>query len=215
MSLLLSTAYAPPIEYFSLLYSLGSGTASVEACEHYVKQSYRNRCHIAGAGGREALTVPVVHRSGEKISIRDVRISDHSHWRHTHISALTTSYGASPFFEYYWDDIHSLIQRPHSHLWELNWELTTLLIQLLDLDVSLEATTTFAPVEELSGDYRYRIRPRQPIIDETFACPAYYQPFTERQGFVSELSVLDLIFNMGPEAPLILRASRKKDPKDK
>lgn len=209
MHLLLSSAYAPPIQYFAKLYAHQGQIVLIEAHEHYVKQSYRNRCHIVDSTGIVALTTPVVHRSGERLSIRDVRISAHNDWRRQHLSALATAYGASPYFEYYWDDVRSVIERSHTHLWELNWELILLLARLINMELELRETDNFAPVEERPLDYRYRIRPRQPLEDATFMCPRYYQPFAARTGFIGGLSMLDLLFNMGPESLIVLRDSIK------
>lgn len=209
MALHLSTAFAPPIQYFSKLYAEQGTSVYIEACETYVKQSYRNRCHILSPNGLQALTIPVEHSKVARSTTRDLRISGHSDWRHLHLQALATAYGPSPFFEYYWDDLHALIIHPYTHLWDLNMDLLELLIAWLDIDVTLYPTEHFTPPSDSScdWDWRYRIRPRQPIADPTFACPRYYQPFGARHGFVPDLSILDLIFNMGPEAPLILQRS--------
>lgn len=203
----LSTAYAPPIQYFAKLYAAQGNLVALEACETYVKQSYRNRCCILSPNGVQSLTIPVEHSGGEKIPIRLVRISAHNEWRHQHIQALATAYGSSPYFEYYWDEIRDAIVAPHVYLWDLNKALTLLLARLIDLDVNFVETEDFAPPSDEAGDWRYRIRPRRPEYDSGFRCPTYYQPFSSKHGFVGELSVLDLLFNMGPESLLVLRDS--------
>lgn len=205
MALLLSSAYAPPLQYMAKLYA--AGEACIEAHETYVKQSYRNRCSILTSTGVQSLTIPVEHSAEVRLETRSIRISDHGAWRHQHLQALATAYGTSPYFEYYWDDVRGVLERPYSLLWDLNVAMLTELIRLMGLEVSLRETTHFVPPSEEADDWRYRIRPRQPLPDASFACPTYYQPFAERTGFVANLSALDLLFNMGPESPLVLRDS--------
>ena len=99
---LLSSAYLAPVQYYTKLYAYAE--AYVEAYEHYVKQTYRNRCLIASPSGVQALTIPVVKPASDKCPMKDIRISDHGNWRHLHWNALETAYRNSPFFEYYADD---------------------------------------------------------------------------------------------------------------
>lgn len=205
MPLYLSTAYLPPVQYFCKLYALQGEKVYLEACESFVKQTYRNRCHILGAHGVEALSLPIEHSPASRV-IRDIRLSGHDRWQHRHIGAIETAYGASPYFEYYWDDIRPLIETASPWLWELNYQLTERIASLLPLELALCPTEQFLPPSGLSTDLRYSIRPKQAPEDETFAPQPYYQPHPG-QGFVPNLSILDLLFNMGPESLLVLRAS--------
>lgn len=207
---LLSIAYAPPIQYFVKLYEADGSKVYIEAHENYVKQSYRNRCIILCPNGSQTLTIPVEHLRDQKQSIRDVKISQHKDWQHQHLHAISTAYGASPYFEYYWDDIQSLISQPHKWLWELNWVLMHQLVQMLDLSVQLIPTSSFQPPAlEYPKDWRYKIRPRKTEPDDLFKPIPYYQQRYDRLGFIGNLSILDLLFNMGPEAILILKACSK------
>ncbi len=122
-TLLLATAYAPPVSYFVKLYEHVAGTIALEGCEHYIKQSYRNRCRILGPNGVQSLTIPVELPAGTKTPIREVRISDHGEWRHLHAQALRTAYGASPFFEFYADELMPFYERRYTYLWDFNAEL--------------------------------------------------------------------------------------------
>lgn len=203
-ALLLSTAYAPPIEYMIRLYRTQGQVAYLEAQEHFVKQSYRSRCHITGPNGLQALTIPVEHKANPMI--RDIRISDHGAWRHLHQGALMASYGRSPYFEYYWDDIRPFYEQGrYTYLWDFNWELLHCLSRLIDLELSLEPTQSFLPPEKQSSqDYRYRLSPKSIRQPEDISFDGYYQPFAERWGFVQALSIFDLIFNLGPESLLYL-----------
>lgn len=203
--LLLSTAYAPPIEYLVLLYRAAGEAVCIEAQESFAKQSYRSRCLIAGPNGVQTLSIPVEH--GRSNLIRDMRISEHGAWRHLHRGALMASYGSSPYFEYYWDDIAPFYERQYDFLWDLNWELLHCLAGLMELEMSLEATTNFAPVNNEPWDYRYRISPKAKVPLKDIQHPSYYQPFAERHGFIGGLSAFDLLFNLGPESLLLLRDS--------
>lgn len=203
--LLLSTAYAPPIEYLVRLYRAQDEQIYLESQESFVKQSYRSRCQIAGANGMQSLSIPVVH--GASNLIRDMRISEHGSWRHLHRGALMASYGSSPYFEYYWDDIVLFYERRYEFLWDLNWELLDCLARLMDLDINLHPTTDFAPIEDNSWDFRYSISPKSRKLPEDIQFIPYYQPFAERHGFIAGLSAFDLLFNLGPESLLLLRES--------
>lgn len=209
MTLLLSTAYAPPVQYFAYLMAAPEQLAYIEASESYLKQTYRNRCHILTAQGEQALSIPIEHSGGIPIPIKEVRLSEHGGWRHRHPQAIVTAYGASPFFEYYWDDLSFIWHRGYTHLWEINMELTNTISRLMGMEICLRETTTFVPPIEVSNalDCRYGIRPKQPMVDNRFVPEPYYQPYADRLGFVPNLSVLDLLFNMGPESLLVLQRS--------
>ena len=208
--LLLSTAYAPPISHFAKLYEYQGKAIGLEAQEHYLKQSYRNRCRILSPNGVQALTIPVEQSLSLKTKIRDVRISEHGSWRHLHAQALRTAYGASPFFEYYADELLPFYERRYSFLWDFNEELLRVLIRQLQLEVNWSATEEFAdPAEECpeTCDLRYVIHPKKRHSVAGLMRPPYYQLYQDRFGFVEELSILDLLFEMGPESLLILRDS--------
>lgn len=206
-SLLLSTAYAPPLEYMALLYTREAEPVYIEAHEHIVKQSWRNRCDILTANGVQSLTIPIERPLGGKTPIKEVRISEHGSWRHLHEYALRSSYGSSPYFEFYWDDILPFYQRRYDFLWDFNRDLLSTICRLIGLEVELVETTDFAvPTEHNSLDYRYRLHPR--LLDRaslTEDYPRYYQPFAHKNGFMPELSVYDLLMNKGPESLLYLR----------
>ena len=197
----LSTAYLAPVSYYTQL--MAGERVVIEQCENYVKQTYRNRALIATASGVMPLTIPVEHKGGEKILMRDLRISDHGNWRHLHWQALQAAYDKSPFFEYYADDFRPFYEgRPTHYLLEFNQMLQQLVCSLLNLNVEPQLTQEY----EKEGDFidlRYDISPKKPCI---IANPEpYYQVFAPSQGFLSDLSIVDLLFNMGPEALLVLK----------
>ena len=203
-SVILSSAYLAPVQYFSKLYA--ASAVVEERAEHYVKQTYRNRCVIAAPSGPQALTIPT-ERTGAKTLMRDVRISEHGNWRHLHWHALTTAYEASPFFEYYADDFRPFYERPsHKYLCEFNADMRDMVLELLDLHPQISLTEHYADAEALGlADLREAIRPKHPAEDEHFVAKPYYQVFASRHGFLPNLSIVDLLFNMGPETRLVLR----------
>ncbi len=179
------------------------GSVLVEACENYQKQSYRNRCRIYAAGGPEVLQIPVCH--GESRLIRDIRIDWSREWLHQHKYAIISAYRSSPFFEYYWDDIESVLDSHHEFLFDLNMQLTERIASLMNLRTRFGVTGGFvAPSETLDAadpcDLRYAIHPKKSLPEGLFTFKEYYQVFSAKHGFIPDLSVLDLLFHEGPQA---------------
>jgi len=207
MTTVLSSAYFPPIEWFQQVFR--ADHCVVDAYEPFQKQSYRNRCLIGAPQGVQALSVPVSHdfpsRTGGDSGValmRDIRISDHGNWRHNHWNALCSAYGTSPFFEFYADDIRPFFEKRWTFLFDFNMEITQCLCELLELDKIPEPST--APIIHADCDLRQAIQPKNPLKNAHFIEKKYIQPFIERNGFQSNLSVLDLLFCLGNEAPLYL-----------
>ncbi|MDR3129262.1 MAG: WbqC family protein [Tannerellaceae bacterium] len=204
MEVYLSTAYLAPIQYYCRLLS---GTVYLETCEHFVKQSFRNRCLIGGANGLLTLTIPVEKpRSNLKIPIRDVRISEHGRWRHQHWQALVSAYRKSPFFDYYEEDFAPFYHRSSLHfLFDFNEELRRTVCHLLGITPIIRSTNIYFPSPP--NDYRNAIHPKHKVVDPLFLPISYYQVFSARHSFLPNLSIADLLFNEGPEALSILRHS--------
>lgn len=198
----LSTAYLAPVQYYAKLYHMQD--IRIEACENYLKQTYRNRCSIATANGVQALSVPIVKPDTLKCPTRDIRISDHGNWRHLHWNALVSAYNMSPFFEYYEEDFAPFYEKKREFLFDFNEELRVLICGLLDICPSVTFTEQY--LAEVPGtDLREAIRPKHPLPDPAFSAEPYYQVFREKHGFLPNLSIVDLLFNMGPESILVLR----------
>ncbi|MDR0989309.1 MAG: WbqC family protein [Prevotellaceae bacterium] len=204
---LLASAYLAPVSYYAKL--LAYGRARIEQFDHYVKQTYRNRCTIAAAAGRLDLTVPIVKPAGEKSLVRDIRISDHGRWRSLHWNALVAAYNHSPFFVYYADDLRPFYEQHIEFLVDFNEGLCRTLCGLLDLEPVMERTASYhAAAHEDEDDYRTLIQPKQPAgADTAFSAAPYYQVFEAQNGFLANLSIVDLLFNMGPESVLVLQRS--------
>lgn len=206
----LSSAYLAPVEYYTKL--LAYDRVFVEQHDHYQKQTYRNRCTIAAPDGELALSIPTVKPDSPKCPLRDIRISDHGNWRHLHWHAIESAYNHTPFFEYYKDDFRPFYEKRYEFLADFNEELCHLVCSLIDLHPLLERTsayrTAFAPDE---ADFRDRIHPKREFAreDPEFFPQPYYQVFQERLGFLPNLSIIDLLFNMGPESLLVLQQSHR------
>lgn len=160
--------------------------------ERYVKQTSRNRCEIATANGKQVLTVPVTVQGVQKV--REVLVSEHGNWRHHHWEALKSAYGMSPFFDYYQDDIYPFFDEQAFH--DNHWE------HLYDYNMAI-----IEKIKELLGVANVPITPLSLHITSPIPPIKYYQTFQKKNGFIAGLSILDLLFNEGPESILYLTSS--------
>lgn len=197
MAPLLCSAYLPPISHFLAMY--GQETVFIEAYDRYRKQTYRNRCLIAAANGVQALTIPVVKPEPGQL-MRDIRISSHGDWKHQHWNALASAYMNSPFFMYYQDDFRHIFEKEHTFLLDFNMELTETLLDLTGLKTAL--CLTDRNNKEVPQDLRHLINTDSTGTPST---EEYYQVFAQKNGFRQGLSMVDLLFNMGPESILVLK----------
>lgn len=205
MNVLLSSAYLAPIQYYSKLMQCGSNAAYIEGHDNYTKQTYRNRCMIADANGPLALTIPTEKTAEGKCLMRDIRISDHGNWRHQHWNALEAAYRHTPFFQYYEDDFRPFYEKKIAFLYDFNLQLTEMVCSLIGLDVTLKPTEEYLHKSDEMVDFRNVITPKIAWEeDKQFRPTEYYQVFREKHGFIPNLSIADLLFNMGPESILIL-----------
>ncbi|MDR3184991.1 MAG: WbqC family protein [Prevotellaceae bacterium] len=210
---LLSTAYWPPVQAFCKM--AGAATLALEQHEHYVKQTYRNRCLIYSANGILTLTVPVLRTPGAKMPIREVRIDYSEMWQRAHWRAIEAAYRSSAFFAYYADDFRPFYERREKFLFDLNEKILRLALELTGLNIAITYTGKFE-AEDLSRndtqgacyDGRYRITPKIPFsTDKKFKPQNYYQVFSSRNGFAANLSILDLLCNEGNNSLAVLQQS--------
>lgn len=200
--MLLPTAYFPPISYIRPIIS--SIVWKVEAYEHFVKQTIRNHCEIYGANGRLKLTVPIEHSNRWRIPIKDIRLSNESSWRRLHLKSIQSAYGKSAFFEYYWDDLEAILTGKHEYLIDLNNDCLSLLLQWLKQPSSITTTKEYDEKTPDEQDLRSEWNGPRHVNPTQHQ---YHQVFSERHGFLNDLSTIDLIFNTGPEALHVLRQS--------
>ncbi len=208
---LLSSAYFGPIQWYQKLYRYDR--VLVEAHDSFIKQTYRNRCLIAATSGTQALTVPVERNTADsgataKCLMKDVRISDHGNWRRLHWNAIMSAYGESPFFEYYADDLRPFFEKRWTFLYDFNMETCATVCSLIGLEPRVEPTAEYVAADDPrladTADFRDAIRPKHPLPDPDFRPQRYYQVFERKHGFTPNLSILDLLFNMGNESLLYL-----------
>lgn len=205
--IILSSAYLAPVEYYTKLYAYDK--IYVERFDHYMKQTYRNRCVIASASGPLVLTIPTEKSEDLKCLMKDVRISDHGNWRHVHWNAFVAGYKHSPFFDYYADEFHAFFERKYEFLYDFNMELCRWVCEQIDLQPCMMPTDDYDAEPENIENFRERIHPKKPYAeyDPQFVPQPYYQVFDAQNGFIPNLSIVDLLFNMGPESLIVLRES--------
>ncbi len=211
---LLSSAYLAPVQYFTKLMSYD--VVWIELSEHFLKQSYRNRCIILTANGPQSLSIPVTEGSNSKRLIRDVAISYDHPWQKLHWRAIVSAYNNAPFFEFYADSFSKFYhEKRWQFLTDFSRDIQSVVLDELNLKCDIRATKTFLPPSGIpvgTDDFRYSIHPKtnRQIADHHFAPIPYMQVFQEKFGFSSNLSILDLLFNEGPVAADILRKSIAK-----
>lgn len=199
---ILSATYFGPVQWYQKLNRYDR--CLIECHDHYIKQTYRNRCTIATTQGMQTLSVPIERYDGLKCAMRDIRVSDHGNWRHLHWNALMSAYGESPFFEYYADDIRPFFEKRWEFLFDFNMEITFKMCELIDIRPTISTTDTYVADTAGMHDFRDTIRPKHPLPDEQFVPTPYYQVYKQKHGFLPNLSILDLLFNEGNEAVFYL-----------
>jgi hypothetical protein len=197
---LLSTAYLPPIQYMSKL--LLPNPVFFEKHENYQKQSYRNRCCIYGANGKQCLVIPVLKQHGEKTPISEVKIDYTKVWQKIHLKAIESAYRLSAFYEYYAADFIRMYERRTKFLFDWNMDFLTLILDLLSIKIQPSVTLTYMGDSIECIDFRSSIHPKARLNkpDQNFKPYPYQQVFQERYGFIPNLSIIDLLFNEGPHA---------------
>lgn len=193
--LILATAYLPPPEYF--FHAKSNEELLIEREENYIKQTFRNRCYILSPGGVLMLSVPVFLGSFHKTPVKDIRIDYSKRWQPVHIGAIKAGYASSPFFLYYWDPLEKIILSNKTFLLDLNMELLECLMNMMKIKISISFTSEFMPVVNKLTDKRYSISPKR---KSHYKVKRYIQVFNSPDVFTEGLSIIDLIFNTGPDA---------------
>lgn len=204
-TLLIDLHFLPSLEYFCLLSAFEN--ISLEKNEHYIKQTYRNRCFIKTSQGVEMLTVPLTRKHG-KVSFADVQIDYSTRWPDIFWRTIESAYRNSPYYEHYADDLHKIIHSGKSSIFEMNFELLSFCLKTLRWSQHLSVTSQYQKsVNEAFSDMRSTITTRNTYIARGFYSPTpYYQVFGS--GFEENLSILDLLFCTGPQAGQVLLTSK-------
>ncbi|MEI9919018.1 MAG: WbqC family protein [Bacteroidota bacterium] len=204
-SLLIDLHLLPSLEYFCVLSHYDN--IRFEKHEHYVKQSYRNRCYVNTSQGIGMLTIPLTNKHG-KVPYADVTIDYSTRWQNVFWRTVESAYRNSPYFEHYADDLHKIIYSGKTLIFELNLELLSYCLKALRWNKSISMTTQYEKtVNEPFSDLRQAITTRNTYIVREFYQPTpYYQVFGN--SFEENLSILDLLFCTGPESGRILETSK-------
>jgi hypothetical protein len=203
-AILIESQYFPSVAYFAAWYQ--AEEVILEASEWFEKRSYRNRCTILTANGNLDLSVPV-HGANKKVLTQRIEIDHHEKWVNNHWRAIQSAYGKSPFFDFYADGFESILKSEETNLFSLNQRLLTICLKYLQIDTKVTLTTSFEknPKSDIT-DLRSALHPRNPYSDLKWFTPAPYQQIFGK-NFVSNLSILDLLFCTGPEALKVLKQS--------
>ena len=226
MAKLLTTAYFPPISYFaaiaeemeglvrikgedrkSILPSpLSPSVIYIEACENYQKQSYRNRCHFYAADGIQSLSFPILHEGNtHKRPISEVRIDYSKPWVMQHKRAIVSAYRTSAYFEYYQDELFAILDSKPEKLIDLNTRLLEFFLEKTGIKAEVHMTESYG--QDGCEDLREAIHPKRQdtILQKLKLEKPYFQVFAEKHGFIPNLSIMDLLFNEGPDSIIFLK----------
>jgi hypothetical protein len=188
--------YLPPIEYFSKIL-IHKENIIFENSENFQKQSYRNRATIHSPNGKLDLTVPVVKGAKSHTLVKDVKISYDFQWQRWHLMSLQTSYRSSAYFEYYEDELNVFYEKKWDFLFDYNEEMLNLLLKFLKLKIQFTYVHEFEKSYSDLIDFRDSIHPKKTSIDNS---KPYFQVFEDRNGFLPNLSIVDLLFSQGPQS---------------
>ncbi|MBQ0054363.1 MAG: WbqC family protein [Bacteroidales bacterium] len=212
-SVLLSTAYFPPLEYFAAI--LKADCVYIESQENFQKQTYRTRAHIYAEGGLLALNLPARRAAGENderthhLPIKLIGLDYSKGWLHQHRTAITSAYGLTPFFDYYKDYFFDILDSRPASLLELNTRILELCLKLIGVEKEINFTEEYIDkVPEEMLDLRTRINPKYKgpsLLEEWGLNRQYWQVFSSKHGFIPNLSILDLLCHEGPNSISYLR----------
>ncbi|MDB5011176.1 MAG: WbqC-like protein family protein [Mucilaginibacter sp.] len=187
--------YLPPVEYFVKLNTYKPDIL-IEREEHFPKQTYRNRADIYSPDGKLSLAVPVMKGSKNHTKIKDVKISYDFNWQRLHWMGLQACYRRSAYFEYYEDDLVPFYEKKYNYLFEYNEQLLHFVLKAIKMPLTLNYTETYEEKYPSLIDCRSSITPKK---ESGFEQKPYFQVFEDRQGFMKNLSIVDLLFNQGPQ----------------
>lgn len=199
MDILLHPTYFPSIAQCVAM--IQAKKVTFEACDNFQKQTYRNRMNIYGSQGKMSLTIPVIYTQKNRQRYKDILISNDEKWQDLHWKSIQSAYSSSPFFEFYEDDVRPIFKNEATHLMDFNLNVLEVVLECLQHDLAFELTTEFELNPTEITDYRFLVNHRK---ETEQPLKPYVQVFDDKHGFIPNLSILDLIFNEGPNALLYL-----------
>ena len=198
-ALLLSTAYFAPVHFYARF--IRHPEVYIEQFEHFNKQTYRNRAIISGGNGLISLVVPVIKGRGPKVLIKDLQLSYDMNWQRNQWQTIVSAYNSSPYFEYYKDELQPFFDKEYKFLLDFNGQIHATICDFLEIENTTKLTPDFEEVPEGTLNLRDVISPKnKTLADTAFKAATYTQVFTQKFGFLPNLSILDLLFNEGPNA---------------
>lgn len=198
--MLLHPTYFPNIAHFITMAK--ANTIRFEFCDNYTKQTYRNRMYVYGANGKILLNIPVNYSQHNRQLYKDVQIANATNWQSLHWKTLESAYRTSPFFEFYEDDLRPLFESSQKFLLDFNLQCLEVVFNCLQLPLDYQRTNTFEKTISGALDYRFLVNSKK---ERAQSFEVYNQVFADKHGFLSNLSILDLLFNEGPNTVLYLK----------
>lgn len=201
MTALLHLTYFPNIAHMAVM--IQSEEIFFEHCDTYMKQTYRNRCCVMAANGLLQLNIPVIHSQKDRQLYRNVKVSHVEQWQNNHLKSLESAYRKSPFYEYYIDDISPLFKLNIGNLYDFNLTCLKKIFECLQLPLNYKLTESFESAAKSHTDYRNLVFCKKEI-KQSFE--NYIQVFNDKHGSIGNLSILDLLFNEGPNTVNYLKS---------
>lgn len=195
MNIILHPTYFPNIAHFVAMAKAKEVLFEVD--DNFLKQTYRNRTYVYGANGKLALNIPVVHSQKNRQKYRDVKIFNEEKWQSLHWKSLLSAYRTSPFFEYYEDDLQPLFNLKAEYILDFNFKCFEVICDCLQLELNTSKTKNYQLEVENTDDFRYLVNAKK---ERPQSFDMYTQVFNNKHGFIDNLSILDLLFNEGPNA---------------
>jgi len=195
MKIVIHPTYFPNLANFIAI--VNANEVVLEMDDNFLKQTYRNRTYIYAANGKLGLNIPVIHSQKNRQKYRDVKIYNQDHWQSLHWKSLLSAYRTSPFFEYYEDELQLLFTEKTEFLLDFNLKCFETICDCLQLELNTSKTETYQKFIEDKTDFRHLVNAKK---ETAYNFETYTQVFNSKHGFIPNLSILDLLFNEGPNA---------------